>query len=125
MTDLTNKIQSIPLVELQNLYNKYSQVLENIKPESQLPYMAIIIDVAIKYINENHATIPKDWKAWTVLVLKHKYFQNKINSETDITKSIDEFIKYYNENYIEYISRMISVTEFDRDYGFVVEYLNT
>lgn len=123
-TDLINKVNQMPVVEVQVLYKTYESILEFVEKQEQLPYFVYTIDIAIKHINETYPTLDKDWKTWAVVVLKHQYFQNKINSETDIVKSIEEFVKYYNENYSQYILNMVSVTEFDRDYGFVIKHIN-
>ena len=119
MIDLTNK----NVDEINALIQKYASVLELLKPQYQ-PYMAFIIDTGVKYIQENYPTLELDWKAWSIVVLKNKYFKGKIHNESDIPKIIAEFIQHFKDNYAEYIQQLgMSATEFDRDYGFVCRYM--
>ena len=119
MIDLTNKTVD----EINVLIQKYASVLELLKPQYQ-PHMAFIIDIGFKYIQENHRDLPNDWKSWSIVVLKNKYFKGKIHEESDISKMIAEFIQHYKDNYAEYIQQLgMSASEFDKDYGFVCRYM--
>jgi hypothetical protein len=119
MIDLTNR----SVDEINALIQKYASVLELIKPQYQ-PFMAVILDIAIPYVKENYPDLPLDWKSWSIVVLKHKYFKGKVHKETDIPKIITEFIQQYKDNYAEYIQQLgISASEFDRDYGFVCKHI--
>jgi hypothetical protein len=119
MLDLTNK----NVDEINAHIQKYASVLELLNPQYQ-PYMALIIDISIRHIQEKHPNLPVDWKAWSIVVLKNKYFKGKVKKESDIPIIIDEFIQHYKDNYAEYIQQLgVSSTEFDRDYGFVCKFI--
>jgi hypothetical protein len=119
MIDLTNK----NVEEVNALIQKYASVLELIKPQYQ-PFLAVILDIAVSYIKENHNDLPLDWKAWSIVVLKNKYFSGKVHKESDIPVIIADFIKHFKDNYADYIQQLgMSATEFDRDYGFVCRYM--
>jgi hypothetical protein len=117
MIDLTNK----NVDEINALILKYAPVLESIQPEIQ-PHIAYIINVAYNYIQEKYKDLHKDWKSWIIVILKNQF--NKINDDKDILKNIDKFINYYHSNYQKYCEDIVSVSEFDRDHGFVFNYLN-
>jgi hypothetical protein len=124
MTDLTNKIQSTSEIDIEELYKKYNPLFEFIKDKKQIPYLVVIIDWSIKYIKENYNDLELDWKAWSVVFLKHKYLRGKLKKESDIYETIDDFIKHYKEKYESYVKNLaMYVSDFDRDYGFVCNYL--
>ena len=115
MIDLTNKT----VEEINGLIQKYASVLELIKPQYQ-PFLAVIIDIGVNHVKEKHADLPSDWKTWSIVYLKNKYFNGRVHQESDIPGSIDIFIKYYKDNYVDYINDLGMFTnEFDRDYSFV------
>jgi hypothetical protein len=121
MIDLTNRT----IDEINELIQKYISVLELIKQQKQIPYLAIVIDVGIKYVKEKYQDLELDWKAWSIVYLKHKYLRGKIKKESDIPNLIDDFIKYYKDKYKSYVDNLgMSTSDFDRDYGFVCAYIN-
>jgi len=122
MTDSINKtdnlaeiISSLSTNEINNLYGKYSDVLELyvIRNREQLPYLAYAIDTAYNYIKENHGDLDKDWKTMTVLVITKLLIDGNINSVNDVTKLIDDFIKYHNQNYEKYVNDLIIFDDID------------
>jgi hypothetical protein len=121
MIDLTSRT----IDEINGLIQKYTSVLElYIKQQQYIPYLAVIIDVGVKHIKEKHADLPLDWKVWSIIYIKNKYFKDKIPKESDIPELIDEFIGHYKEKYGDYINDLgLSSSEFDRDYGFVRRYI--
>lgn len=120
MIDLTNKIASMSVEEIQNLLTKYKPVLE-LSKKKDLSKLAYIFDIACKYIIEKHNNLNIDFKVWSVIIL-YDYFDN-IKTESDIENNIDKFINYYNENYKTYINNLDVVASiYDRDAGFVQEY---
>lgn len=119
MLDITNKTTE----EINLLTEKHKSVLELIKDKKMIPSIAIIFDIAINYIKEKYLDLNTDWKLLTMMCLTHQIIKNKINNETDITVQIDEFIKYYKENYDTYINDLgSSASEYDRDIEFVHNY---
>ena len=121
MIDLINN-RTIDEVNL--LIQKYAGVLELIKQQEEIPYLAIVIDVGIKYIKEKHNNLNIDWKAWTIVYLKHKYLNGQIKKEEDILNLIENFLKNYHNNYNKYIDSLgIYSNDFDRDYTFVCKYI--
>jgi hypothetical protein len=119
MIDLTNK----SVDEINELIKKYAQALELIKPQFQ-PYLAVIIDIGVKHIKEKHQDLPVDWKAWSIVYLKNKYFKGRIHKESDIPDLIDDLIRHHNDDYKKYIDDLgVFTNEYDRDRGFVHKYL--
>lgn len=126
MTDLTNKIDKLikeDINSIQEIVNKYGTVLVDLHKDKDIPYLAYIIDIAVKYLNQNHNDLSKDMKTWVVMVVENKFFNNLIDTENDITETIDEFIIFWNTEHMNYIENMISATEFDGDLGFVNLYI--
>lgn len=118
MIDLTNK----KVEELNVLIQKYKPVLELAKSEKDIPYLAHIIDISIKYINQNHNNLSVDWKAWAVYIIKRLYLNGKLENESDISKIIDGFIEFKKTDYERYCEDIVAATEYDRDCGFVFRY---
>lgn len=126
MTDLINKVDKIindDINSIQILVTKYTPVLREIKIEKNIPYVAYIIDTSINYINAKYVNLSKDWKAWSVIVVKNLFLDGKIKKEKDIPNIIDDFVGYYNAEYEKYCEDIISATEFDRDNGFMFKYM--
>jgi len=126
MTDLINNVDE----RLKNNDKSINEIIKNISPvldkvryKDNLPYLSYIIYLAYNYIKKNKADLPKDWKAWSVVVLKHLFLNGKIINETDIVSIIEDFISYYKQDYENYCEDIIAVTEFDRDYGFILTYI--
>lgn len=119
MIDLTNKTVD----EINGYIQKYASVLELIKPQEQ-PYMAYIIDVAVNYIKEKYNNLTIDWKSWCTLLVKEQYFNKKLKSEKDIKETIDNFVEHWIKEYNEYCNNLgMYTSEYDRDRGFVYEYM--
>ena len=125
MTDLTNKIGNISVADMQVLYTKYTPLAEFIgKYKDQVPYLLYVIDAGVEYIKKTYVDLSVDWKAWAIVYLKHMYLKGHLKKEEDISATIDEFVKHYNEDYKSYIDDLaLSASEFDRDYGFVCKYI--
>ena len=116
MIDLTNRTVD----EVNELIKKYINLLELIRQQQEIPYLAVIIDVGIKYVKEKYQDLELDWKAWSIVYLKNKYLKGKLKKESEIPDLIDDFIKHYKDKYKEYIDGLgMSASDFDRDYGFV------
>ena len=127
MTDLINKIDKIikdDINSIQVLITKYSSVLQDIRIEKNIQYLAYIFNISINHINKTHQDISKDWKAWSVIVIKNLYLKGKIKKEEDIIIIINNFAKHYIAEYENYCENVISTTNYDRDYGFVLNYVN-
>lgn len=127
MTDLTNSVQNMPVEQMQVLYKKYESVLVIFaKQEKDISYLAYIIDIAVNHIKTNHNDLTIDWKTWAVIVIKLEYFNNYITKEQDIIDTIDKFVIYLVSEYKKYCDSLaIIASEYDRDRGFVYEYLKT
>lgn len=122
MIDLTNKTVD----EINATIQKYSSVLELFVKSRQeyIPILAYVFDMSVNYINKHHENLTADWKIWTVIVVKKYFFQNKIKTETDIGDVINDFIKYFEDEYQNYCDGLgIYENEYHRDYGFVKTYL--
>jgi hypothetical protein len=123
MIDLTNK----SIDQINTLIQKYTPVLELYvrHHEKHIPILAHIIDLAVNHTKTNHNDLTLDWKVWSVFVVEKNYFNNKINNESDIGKTIDDFIVYWKAEYQGYCNGLgMSASEYDRDRGFVYKYLD-
>jgi hypothetical protein len=119
MIDLTNK----SIDEVNALIQKYSAVLELIKIQEYVPYLAVIIDTGINHIQENHKSLGVDWKAWSIIHLKYQFLTGGIKKYSDIPKLIDGFIKHYNEKYPDFINdTVVFSNEYERDFSFMWRY---
>ena len=126
MTGLTNKIDKLlkeDVSSVQAVVDKYIPILQLIKPESQIPYYAFILDACVTHLNEHHNNISADWKSWSVVVIKYFYEHNKIKKESEIPPIIDEFLKYKEGEYQKYCDNIVSATEYDRDRGFMYAFI--
>jgi hypothetical protein len=117
MIDLTNKT----IDEINGLIQKYAHALELVRQPDQ-PYMAYIINVAYAHLQDKHKDLNKDWKAWTIVVLKN--LCRKINNDSDIQKIVDEFVEYQKIEYKKYVENLIWHNEIERDWGFVYGYIH-
>lgn len=115
MTDLTNR----SVQEVNELIQKYAPLLEvsNVKTVPDAQIMAIVIDIAIKHIEEKHKNIKKDLKAWSVVALKQNL--KKLKTDNDVKKIIDEFIEYYNNEFEKYRATMCDYPLIDLECHFV------
>lgn len=127
MTDLTNKVDTLiktDINSIQGLVNKYSTVLQEVKPEKHVSYLAYIIDICVNHINQNHKDLSRDWKAWSVVVIINTYFKGNIKCVDDIIKTIDELVAFWKSEYKTYCQDIISASEYDRDWGFVFKFIS-
>lgn len=123
MTDLINKVNSIEVNGIQELYNKYQPILGTIKDIPQLPYFIYSFDIGFNYIKEKHLDLSSDWKTWSMVCFKQLYFKGLIKNESDIIIEIDKFVEHYRNDYDAFIRDTAMFTsEYYRDYAFVFEY---
>ena len=126
MTDLTNRVDKLikdDVNSVQEVVNKYQTVLQNHLPERDIPYFAFVIDSCVNHINEHHADLTPDWKAWCVVVVRRRYLDKKLRKEADIPKLIDEFVDFWKVEYKNYCDDIIAASEYDRDNGFTYKFL--
>jgi len=118
MIDLTNK-------NVEVLIQKYAPVLELIRNREQIPILAYLIDYGVQYIQFKYKFLDIDWKCWAIILIRNQQIQKKINTEKDIDDLIDNFVKYYQESYREYINDLgTSTCDYDRDREFVYRFLS-
>ncbi|MCK9416729.1 hypothetical protein M0Q97_08750 [Candidatus Dojkabacteria bacterium] len=120
MIDLTNNNTE----DINVLVQKYTSVLQvsNLNTIDEIRLLAKIIDEAIKYIANNHSELTIDLKIWSILVLKN--IINKIKTDDDVKKYIDEFVEYWGKKYEKYCNYLgMSASDFDRDYYFVLTFI--
>ena len=125
MTDLINKINGLvknDVDSVQAIVNKYTSVLQGTLPEKNIPYLAVIINTCVHHLNDKHKDLDADWKAWSVLLIKKLFEDNKLKKEEDIHLVIEEFLEYKEKEYEKYCKNIISVTEYDRDRGFLYKF---
>ena len=97
MTDLINRVDEwvkTDINSLQEIVNKYADILKEVKQEKNIPYIAVIINVCVEFLNQTHPDLDADWNAWSVLLIKKMFEENKLEKEADIQPTIDEFLEY-------------------------------
>ncbi len=122
MIDLTNR----SVEGVNELIQKYAPILKlsRTKSKEEIPILAVIYDISIKYIKDWHNNLTVDWKSWCVLVIKEQFHNKKIQSESDIIQVINDFVNTWKENYKIYCNSLGTyASEYDRDRGFVYKYL--
>jgi hypothetical protein len=125
MTDLTSNVLNLEIKDLQILLAKYSPIIELIKEKDKIPHLVYIFEYTINYINSKHNTLTKDWKTFTTIVVKNQFLNKKIQSESDIENTIDDFVLYWNAEYQNYIDDLaLFDNEIDRDLGFCNKYIS-
>ena len=120
MIDISNKTVD----ELNALIVKYASVVEQIYDRESIPYLVVIFDIAVTYIEEKYVELSKDVKAWAIYVLRLllRYLKN----EADIKRVIDEFFEYYKAEYSNYGNDIVlTASVFDKDHNFVYNYAAT
>ena len=125
MTDLINKVDEWlknDIGKVQELVNKYATVLQGTLPEKNIPYLAVIIDTCVQYLQGSHGATDADWKAWCVVLIKKLFEEGKIKKEDDIVPIIDEFIEYKEKEYEKWSKDIISVDDYERDRGFMYKF---
>jgi hypothetical protein len=119
MIDLTNK----SVDEINELIQKYAPLLELTKNKKEIPYLAYVLDVAIKYIETNHKEKHKDQRAWAATIVRWQYLDGKIKNESDIAETIDEFFQYIKDELQTYVSNMVAASQYDLEAGFVHQFI--
>lgn len=109
--------------KIQGIVNKFSLVLQEVKIEKDIPYIAYVIDVCEKHIKKKYdKELSADWKAWAVLIVRNWYLKGKLEEESEIPKIIDGFVEFILSDYEKYRENVVSVSDYDRDRGFVLRY---
>lgn len=119
MIDLTNKTSD----EINGLIQKYAPLLELVKNKKEIPYLAYVLDVAIKYIGTNHKEAHVDQKSWAATIIKWQFEKGKIEKESDITETIDEFFQYIKDELQTYIGNMVAASQYDLEAGFAFQFV--
>ena len=125
MTDLTNKVNGIEVDKMNELYVRYSSLLETIDKKHLAPYIIYTTDIVIKYIKENHKDLGADLSSWTVVAIKRLFEKGILKDEEDITKEVDGFINHYRNNYQSFLDDIsICTNDYDKECGFINEYVH-
>ena len=126
MVNLKSKVDDLiknNINSIQELINKFTPILLIIKRERDIPYLAYILSLTVKHLNENYNDLSQDWKAWASIVIINKYINDLIISEEDIGETIDKFIEFWKSEYKTYCKDIISNSDFNRDSNFVHRFL--
>ena len=125
MIDLTNKnIKDLTGEELEfikSLIEKYKDFIQYVH-HTHIYEFVYALHLGIEHIKENHADLHKDWKAWSMVLIK-KLVEDNIKYD-NITTVIDEFVEYHKSEYNKYCKNIISANDFERDRGFVLAFVN-
>lgn len=122
MTDLTNR----SVEEVNGLLQKYNQILSvaELKSLEDAQLFAIMVEISVNYIREKYGELSQDLKTWCVVVVKN--LRSTIKTEEDVKKCVDDFITYHYKNHAKYVDSLgCFATEYDRDTGFVRDYIKT
>jgi len=125
MIDLINRVDEWVKTDInavQELVNKYVDVLQGTLPEKNIPYLAVIINTCVDYLRGSHGATNADWKAWSVVLIKKLFEEDNLKKEADIPLIIDEFLEYKDKEYQKYCDDMVSVDDYERDRGFVYRF---
>lgn len=125
MTDLINRVDKWiedDLKGVQEIVNKYGDVLKGVLPEKNVPYEAVIIDICVTYLQGSYGAVDADWKAWSVILIKKLFEANKLKKEADIPVIIDEFLEYKVNEYKKYCTNTVSVNDYERDCHFMYKF---
>jgi len=124
MTDLISRVNNMFSGDTYALIQLYLPLLESSKHYDQIQYLAYLIHFSINYIKKTHNDLNIDWKSWCIILVKEQYLNKKIKSELDIEETVNDFIEYWKKEYKEYCNNIaISSSDYDRDRGFVYEYI--
>jgi len=127
MADITSEVNSMTPEQLEALKLKYEDL--HIKPAfpytNKLDYIYLkLIGIASAYIKKRHNDINLDLKSWAVFVVTKFFEYQKVKTAREILAIVNDFIKYWSENYEEYSKDIVfSCSDFDRDSPFVTKYL--
>lgn len=123
MLDLT----SMPKHDLESLVEKYLPVLNEIYTGDKnldIHQCAYMIDIISKHIQNLYEDINIDIKSWSVVAMVKLLKLNKLNGDDDVMKYVDEFIKYWNLTYDEYVKQFtVYSSEFERDHGLISKFI--
>ena len=125
MIDLINRVDEWVKTDInavQEIVNKYASVLQGTLPEKNIPYLAVIINTCVHFLNESHPDLDADWKSWSVLLIKKMFEEGKLKKEADIHLIIDEFLEYKEKEYEKYCKNIIAVDDYERDCGFMYRF---
>ena len=125
MIDLINRVDEWVKEDVnavQELVNKYADALQGTVPEKNIPYLAVIIDTCVTYLQGSHGASNADWKAWSVVLIKKLFEEDKLKKEADIPIIIDEFLDYKADEYKTYCSDIVAVDDYERDRGFMYKF---
>jgi hypothetical protein len=124
MTDLINKANSIDQNTIQELQNTYGFLIEVINNKKLLTPIIYTVDIAIKYIKQEHKDLGVDLSGWTIVAIKRLFEKGILKNEEDIPKEVDEFILHYKNNYQSYLNDMVMCSnDYDKECGFIDEYV--
>jgi hypothetical protein len=126
MTDLINRVENLKVEELQALYNKYGEPLQEIfkRDDPKLPHFAFILNIGVNYLEENHKEETIDWKAWSIVVLHRLFKIEKLTTKEEIFTHIDQFLEHKKSEYTKYVSNIaIYSDEYFRDCYFIDHYI--
>lgn len=115
----------IDLELTQEMIDKHRSALTECKFQTSddLRMLIKIVEIAVNHIKDNHDDLPVDVKAIVIVFIKK--ISKKLVNVNDVTKQIDDYIKYREKNYDKYSSELVwSASDYDRDYGFLMQYLN-
>jgi len=125
MIDLITRVDKwikTDINSVQEIVNKYTSILEGTLPEKNIPYLAVIIDICVLYLNGSHGETNQDWKSWSTLLIKKLFETGKLKKESDIPNIVDEFLDFKEKNYQNYCDDIISVSDYEKDRGFMYRF---
>lgn len=128
-----NKFLNKDKDHLNNLFQKYASLMQHIKfndVKADNSIILSILDYSIQYASKI-INIDIHVKLLSMLVILNElgkpidFLTQKYTSSAVVEKEITDFLSYYDDNYSKYVNKIdLFSDEFDRDYPFILDYIN-
>jgi len=107
------------VINVAELVNKYSYVLELFKDKEQIHInnLSVLFEICVNYIKQTFPALDKNIKVLATFVVKELYFKGHIKSDVDMINTINEFVAYYNNNYTTHKSRHSNANDMNVIFG--------
>lgn len=113
MNDLINNFDG----DIEELNKKYFNIVENIGFGSgNKNEFLIILDYTIKHLENKYSELSSEEKAYLTTLIYKLY---KGEKDFNVEKSIEDYMSFYKENYLNYVDEALSVSRFDLDNAFI------
>jgi hypothetical protein len=110
---------------ISELVNKYSYILELIPNHKIHGNLALLFEISSNYIKNKFKNVDIEIKVSAVYVIKQLYVKGLISSDNDCEIIINDFMKYYYENYNSFINEFDNnINKYEINMLFIKNFLN-